>query len=563
MASDNNVTAAKPRKKRRGLKITILSIIGLIVVLLVVAFILRAPLIRWAANKYLPLVEAQSGVGIKFSRLEISTFGRVTLYDCRMTLQKRLFLKVKKVSFRPRILPLFSQEIVIKGVYLEHPEVFLDALDLMAKKPVPPPPVKRGPPPAKPWKLVIHGLRVTNGTVTWTRLPVPTPWTSAKNVNVRADFAWVFSPDKPDIMLDSAKTSLRLDPGGFTITNLSGRVHLTPTGIELNKVSIQTTDSSIRANGTIQDWAKMNIDLTAGPIKVKAADLARFGITLPDRFARAPILLTAKAKGPRAKVKFEINASQSGIKLAASGVGNFSRLLKPVVQLEGRVTGLPWVWLLRQLAPKKVPANAAGPRPAKDLRIKAWVEADLKDFKNPGYKVRLTIQDVPLRWIIARLGPPEALQAVPAPRYTFVRIKAEGRGFKPPAMTVKGNVQVSPHLLKAEGDLVKKLITIRRAAIHLGWGSFFIKNGRIIDLKRLRIVISGTVRKVPPIRELRRTATVLNAINPGVPVPVTVILGGTINKPKVEKVRVKAPRIRIEGPGRTIRGLLHRLPGIR
>jgi hypothetical protein len=326
---------------------------------------------------------------------------------------------------------------------------------------------------------------------------------------------------------------------------------------------MQTLDSSVRAQGTVQDWDKMNIDLKAGPINVRPADLARFGVKLPDRFARAPILLTAKAKGPRAKLKFEITASQRGTRLAASGVGDFSDLLKPRVHLEARVTGLPWAWLLHQLAPKKVPADAAGPQPAKDLRIKAWVEADLKDLKDPGYKVKLIVEDVPLRWIIARMGPPEALQAVPAPHYTFIRIQAEGRGYRPPAMQVKWNIQVSPSLLKAEGDLVKRLITIRKAAIHLGWGSFFITNGRIIDLKRIRIVINGTVRKVPPVRELRRTASVLNTINPGVPVPVTVILGGTVDKPKVEKVRVKAPRIKLDGAGRTIRGLLNRVPGIR
>lgn len=559
MAAKKKGESGTTKKKRSKLKIILISALVLIVVVVVATYLLRAPIIRWAANKYLPRVEAQSGVGFKFSRLEVSTWGRVTLHDCRMTLKKRLFLKVKRASFRPRIGPLFSQRIVLKGLVLSEPQVFLDALPPPAKVVAKPPPAKA--PPEKPWRLEVYGLKVTDGSLTWSTLPVKTPWTSATKVNIEADLVWVFTPDRPDVTFESAKMSLTLNPGALVITRLTGRVKLDNTGVKLDKFRIQTADSSLQVTGTIQDWDKMNTDLKVGPVKVGPADLRRFKIKLPDRFAKDPIDLNLTAKGPRAKLAFKLTARQKDVELIANGTGNISDPLKPQVQLTAVVKGFPWAWALHRLAPKKVPTGVAGPKPARDLKITLTSSADLTDPKNPGYKAQARIDNVPLRWIVARMGPPEALQAVPAPSWTFVRIEAEGHGLKPPAMTVKGRVQVSPSLMSAQGDLVKKLITIRQAAFHLGWGNFFIKNGKIRDFKRLAIVVTGRVNRAPPIKDFRQVAAVMKQLDrlgtPGVSVPVTVIIGGTIDKPKVLKTQVKLPRVR---PGGAIRGILKKLP---
>ncbi|MBU1742221.1 MAG: hypothetical protein KKC37_11805, partial [Proteobacteria bacterium] len=210
MAAEKKGDSGTTGKKRSKLKIFLITAVVVIVAVVVATYLLRAPIIRWAANKYLPLVEAQSGVGFKFSRLEVSTWGRVTLHDCRMTLNKRLFLKVKRASFRPRIGPLFSQRIVIKGLVLNEPQVFLDALPPPTKPAVKPPPVTKAP-PEKPWRLEVYGLKVTDGALTWSRLPIKTPWTSAKKVNLEGDLVWVFTPDRPDIMFQAAKMSLTLD----------------------------------------------------------------------------------------------------------------------------------------------------------------------------------------------------------------------------------------------------------------------------------------------------------------------------------------------------------------
>ncbi|MBU0515981.1 MAG: hypothetical protein KJ621_14540 [Proteobacteria bacterium] len=560
MAAEKKGDSGTTGKKRSKLKIFLITAVVVIVAVVVATYLLRAPIIRWAANKYLPLVEAQSGVGFKFSRLEVSTWGRVTLHDCRMTLNKRLFLKVKRASFRPRIGPLFSQRIVIKGLVLNEPQVFLDALPPPTKPAVKPPPVTKAP-PEKPWRLEVYGLKVTDGALTWSRLPIKTPWTSAKKVNLEGDLVWVFTPDRPDIMFQAAKMSLTLDPGGLVITSLTGRVRLDGTGIKLNRFQVRTAHSSLRVTGSIQDWDMMNTDLVVGPVKVGPADLLRFGIKLPDRFAKDPINLNLSAKGPRSKLEFKLSARQKDIELTAKGTGNFGQMMKPQVRLAAVVKGFPWAWVLHRLAPKKVPANAAGPRPARDLKIALTSAADLTDFKNPGYKARVTIDNVPLRWIVARMGPPEALQAVPAPSWTFIRIEVEGRGLKPPSMTVKGSLSVGRSLLKARGDLVKRLITIRRATFNLGWGNFFVNNGRIIDFNRLSLVVNGRVTRAPPLKDFRQVAAVMKQLDrlgtPGVSVPVTVFVGGTIDKPKVLKTQVKLPRVR---PGGAIEGLIKRLP---